>query len=254
MSDTFGRTHTVSFAAATADGKTVNVVSSIELATFDGTTATYTFDYDQISIPPPQADTYHANTALLSVPVLTGVALPDGSSFVPDYYPAGQLKSLTLPTLGRIEYAYGNRHFPTEGCDEGQTILWAQSSEGVSRRTFFDADGTDLGSYTYSQLLLNTHSQATGFCTGESYDPAEVSRMEIRTPNGDLSYHYFGVWPNLIPQGGSPNGFRVHEYGLPYDLTQPDATGTRFLSSEIFGLLGHHLHVEAKRLRTLRVR
>ena len=183
-------------------------------------------------------DTFHTDGAEIEVPLLSQIELPDGSSFVPEYHEAncsyGLLKSLTLPTLGRIDYDWGFWNLPTEGCSDDYELPWAARTHGVVHRTFVDASGTQVGQWSYKQELLGPPEEPTGICTGESEDPSEVSRTKVTTPLGDYSYHFFGVWPNIVPASGSPNGFQVHEYGLPFDRTQPDTTGTRYLSSESY--------------------
>ena len=238
LSDGQGRTHTVSFQAMVSDGQTVMVVDQVVLAAFNGTTATYDFTYASTMVGLAYTDTFHSPTAKIEVPLLTRIDLPDGSSFVPKYYLVnysyGLLESLTLPTLGKIEYDWAFWNLPTEGCSDNYKLPWAAQTHGVRNRRFVDASGTEVGLWQYQQLLLGPPAVPTGYCTGESEDPSEVSRTKVTTPLGDYTYHYFGVWPNFVPSEGSPNGFQVYEYGLPFDRTKPDATGTRYLSSESY--------------------
>jgi hypothetical protein len=152
LTDRHGRVHRVYFKSMISDGQSVNVIDRVELPAFDGTTATYTFEHSSVAISPACTDTWRTAGATLDVPMLDRVVLPDGSSFELTHLiggcAGGLLESLTLPTLGKIEYGWGINVLPTEGCDEGQSLTWAQRTSGVTSRTFVNADGTELGRWT----------------------------------------------------------------------------------------------------------
>jgi hypothetical protein len=95
------------------------VVSRIELAGFNGSTATWFFQYSNDEGSAVQLTGCSGSAAapdIWAAPLLTQVTLPDGSSYrmtVSDYSTqssmpcqSGMLKGMTLPTLGRVEWDY----------------------------------------------------------------------------------------------------------------------------------------------------
>jgi hypothetical protein len=231
------RTHTVHFKNVTSDGQTIQVVDSVDLEAFGGERAVYTFTHTSTLIPKACTDTFRSAGAQIEVQLLTEIGLPDDSKYEMEYYESGcsggVIRSVTLPTLGRLEYGYGIWELPVDGCAVAERTTWANRTQGVTSRTFYDLGGNELGTWQYQQSLMGPPETPTGFCTGTDEDPSEVSRTVVVSPEGHSYEHFFSVWPNLLPIGGSPNGFQVAEYGLPFDRTQADETGTRFLSTRV---------------------
>ncbi len=108
LNDMHGRSHTVNFASGVAHyGK---AVSSVVLSTFGGGSATYTFNYTNVSLPRPCPDD-DPQTGNITVPLLTSITLPDGSFYsMPSTshhldgstncrFP-GLVKDIRLPTQG----------------------------------------------------------------------------------------------------------------------------------------------------------
>ena len=146
----------------------------------------------------------------------------------------GALRSATLPTRGKIEYGYRRWELPTEGCTEEYETHWAHDSLGIWTRTFYDAAGNDLGSWSYFQELTDPPSTSTGQCSGTAgTDPAQVSVTTVTAPSGDKTRYFFSVWPNQVPAQGTADGFLAVEYGLPINKLLPDPlNANRFLSVE----------------------
>jgi hypothetical protein len=59
----------------------VAAVGSVVLKAFGGTQATYAFTYSQVQVPRACLDTDPETSSTLLLPLLTGVTLPDGSSW-----------------------------------------------------------------------------------------------------------------------------------------------------------------------------
>jgi hypothetical protein len=119
LSDSQGRTLRIVFRTDLPDWP-AETVDHIELAAFGGATAVYQFGYTMQAVGRacPNSDTSLGNT--VTVPLLTSLALPDGSSYhntVNDYViappsnglcteHAGNLLGLSLPTEGRLEWSW----------------------------------------------------------------------------------------------------------------------------------------------------
>jgi RHS repeat-associated protein len=222
ISDPHGRTQTVNFIAASHYGR---VVGSVELTAFGGTTATYTFNYISLSIPPacpnndPEIDGYQ-------LPFLTSVELPDGSSYsMPsgDYFLNGSvncrlpgvLKAITTPLLGRVEWIYANYSFPAP-TDERP---WRNLSAGVYVRKLKDDAGTLAGTWTYTPSL----NPLPG--------PNQPGREAVRTvinPLGDKTESFFSV-----ALDDSDTDWSKRDYSLPFTRFVDDDAG-RFLSTRVW--------------------
>ncbi|MBW8876540.1 MAG: S-layer homology domain-containing protein, partial [Acidobacteria bacterium] len=179
----------------------LQLVDLIQWTAFGNTTAAYTFGYDYASLwrscPHNDTDQNGLNgvSDAVTVPLLTRVTLPDGSAFqamVNDYLTvlntsqvpgghcanySGNLKALTLPTLGRLEWTWQTFQFPS-----GSTVkIHLQSNPGVATRTLRDAGGAVLGTWTYVQ----------------SADQPFITAREVRTtitdPLGNRTVNYFST-------------------------------------------------------------
>ena len=237
LRDDHGRDQVIHFQSATSDGFAYQLVDKIDLTAFGNTTATYDFDYTYETIHPACTDTAREpTTASANLAQLESVTLPDGTRYVFDYTSgacdSGSLASMTLPTLGRIDYTYRSWELETPGCVNEYELPWARKTPGIHTRTFVHSDGTSLGSWSYLQWLAEKPSERTGRCEGDA-DPHQISITRASDPLGHYTDHYFSVWPNVIPVE-TEDGFKGQEYGLPINRLEPDATGTRFLSSRTY--------------------
>lgn len=221
ITDTHGRVHTVYFKSDTT-GYFVSLVDRIELATFGGTRATYTFRYTTETVARPSADTDPATSAALALPVLLSVLLPDGTKYNLTYHntsvkdASGRLASLQLPTLGKINWTYTPYIFAGSGLPTTLAPVY-RSGMGVGARFLTDAPGgTEYGRWTYTPSLKPTGQQN-----------AEMSNT-IKTPLGDKVVHYFNV-ATQTSAGGHRAG-----YALPGTRNQFDSSWTRILASQVF--------------------
>jgi RHS repeat-associated protein len=242
----------VKFKNATSDGQTVKIVDYVTLKAFAGTTATYTFNYTQKTTERHCLSDREAYAGTVSVPMLTSVTLPDGSLWEMDYFldesfPApscrmGSVKSVELPTLGRVEYDYIDWHLPVGTCPVSPLIgnldsydVYASASPGVGTRKMITAAGATAATWTYSPALSPQPARPPGWCPAHLWPlPGnEELTVTVTDPLGDLTKHYFSVWPEMFYT--SANGFVRTEHGLPFTHKQSDgANPARYLSQQVF--------------------
>lgn len=218
MTDQHGRTQTVTLHTS---GSLAGHVSKVAFDGFGASTYEYTFNYSVVSIPRHRRDTSTSNSATVTAPLLTSISLPDGSSFGFTSYtslvnvdgnvqPPGTLSGYTLPTLGRYDFVYGVYSFYEEPGDcPGVPCLpqWTQEGDGVRSKKMFDPSGALLGTWHYERLVDATTTRV---------------RTLVKSPQGDDTIHHF----RRSPYDWS--------HGLPYDPSQGDGTGTRFLSTAVY--------------------
>jgi RHS repeat-associated protein len=220
ITDRHGRTITVNLSGAAYYG---TKVASVVVPVFGGSTTMYSFEYTEQSIPRACPHNDPTMSTSITVPLMTAIVLPDGSRFampLSDYHLdaltncklPGTLKGLTLPTLGRIDWDYGEYKFPT-GVGEKP---WRSTAMGVVSRVTRNPTGAELGTWTYEPSLEPPLPAK----------PLEAIR-KITTPLGDRTDHYFSVGSE-----SSGGGWTIREYGLPFSRAVPDGGG-RFLSTRV---------------------
>ena len=165
--------------------------------------ATYTFGYGLVTYTKPCGHTLPVRGTVY-VPVLMNVGLPNGSYFQMDYHSAvssstcegpGAIKELTLPTLGKIAYDYGNYVLPLDGCATGPIY---ENSHGVILRRFLDAAGNETGRWFYSQTLSPLTADPLISCNpgGDPYRPGhEESSTTVITRRSTTSRFTTGSIP-----------------------------------------------------------
>ena len=167
-----GRVQTIDFTydAGFADGVDGGMkVSQVTLAAFGAATATYLFAYTTTSVPmgcnadiPPNSPTSR------SVSLLTGVTLPDLSTYSFDYHTTGfgceqgALKTLTLPTGGTIGYTYQMALLPNslDACHSDR----ATSQITAIRSRTVGSDRWDYVQTTAAEAQVTYDNTATGPC------------------------------------------------------------------------------------------
>jgi len=233
LTDSFQRRQRVYLQYRFLDGVQVLTVDRVELEEFANTTATYRFTYEQAAVERPcpwNDDAGQSSFAL--VPLLTGVELPDGSSYstsVADYHldrsngcrKPGALASVQLPTLGSVEWRWGTYRFATGEATPGSTVppRLLDKSLGVKRRRLFNAADTLVGEWTYEPVLEQIFGE----------EPVEMTNT-VTTPLGDVTVHYFSAYlggNTSVPEA------ECSYYGLPFSARRGDGGG-RFLSRQVF--------------------
>jgi RHS repeat-associated protein len=238
LTDSQGRTHRIWF--RTDLPGYAQTIDHIDLATFGGATATYQFNYTIAgagSIPPiyracPHNDNDQSGSIgpTVAVPLLTGVTLPDLSTWqntVSDYIttvPAdgsctdgsGNLTAWVLPTLGRMEWTWQKVTFPNGSTTKPRLLF----NTGVASRAMRDRGGMLLGAWNYAF--------GPGF-------PGVLSSSELTTtvtdPLGHQTVNYFTAASNP-----SYTGWSIYDYSLPFTRNH-DAAGLN-LSRQTFNATG----------------
>jgi hypothetical protein len=261
ITDSMGRSHYVYFKqfAGTTTGSGVTAQTNYETVVdrvvleVPGGTATYQFGYADNDgnadaptlVHEPCYGYAQGWPNQYQLPVLRSVSLPDGSAFrMPTYITealnchGGQITSMVLPTLGTIEWGYGNYLFPQENCNDDN---WMYGVSGVSTRTFrYPGNVQSPQTWHYDQDLL-TRNRKTVDCAA----PGGGSRLmdvfteavnALTTPSGNRDDYHFNVATGLGSGNGTPTDpyMSKAEYGAPQIRKYSDATGSRYLSVESF--------------------
>ena len=247
------RTHYVRFAAhypLNAPSNYNRQVSEVELATFGWTSSKYLFSYVDTQIEYSCSGDYRGTqtggTPPPTVPLLASVSLPDGvagaagSSWVFAHRTtngdasgdprstgcgSGMLKSMTLPTRGKIDYTYRQYSLPTVRCITGMTQGFPVDkihsfTVGIATRRSYDPAGGPIEEWTYSQSTSNsTFSHSCG--SGYRLIPNEAITTVV-APDGTMTKNYFSIWPR---DENAQGDYRPRDFGLPYSRTQ-NAAGT----------------------------
>jgi YD repeat-containing protein len=256
VSDSTGRTHTVYFRPAPAYVEdTYNaeqpheMVDYLDLAAFNGTRSTYTFEYEDdgsssapsvlVSRRCPHTETELAET--VRVAMLSKILLPEGLYYEMTYdhgsqqycsqlYPggsgssSGNLTKLRLTTGATVNYQYSVYDFPSTSAFELDPVSgdWAETTyyshlPGVSRRTVKDADGVTTLSET--EYEVDRYVQ-----TGPERAQRRIVRSRDRGSILQEERHYFSTC--VVVDCGD-----ILEYGLPITREGMPADGP-FLSVE----------------------
>ncbi len=241
LRDPFGNSLSISYATANqwvltdSQGRTQRIwfrtdlpgysqtVDHIDLVTFGGATATYQFTYatQTIGRPCPHNDTDQMGSIgpTVTVPLLTGVTLPDGSTWTntaTDYvvtlpsgstWPAnactqnaGNLTAWTLPTLGRMEWTWQTVYFPTGST----TKPHLQTNPGVATRAMRDRGGALLGVWSYA--------------FGPGTPAALTSREHTTTVTDPLGHRTVNYFTTAVDP--SFTGWSTYDYSLPFTRNQ----------------------------------
>jgi len=249
INDTQGRTQTVYFKDAAHYGAG-SVVDKIDLASFNGQKATYTFNYAERDVVRGFTNVYAINQGLIprtiKLPLLTSVLQPDGSSYsMPvssyDLGPAspetsilsGSLLGMRLPTGGSMEWDWTEYLFPQASANRvtlrnSTTQLDSanpfRKSAGLVRRRHKSSTGSLLGEWTYDQALDSEPDYRT-----------KQSRTTVTDPRRHPTTYYFSVFDDdMDPATPEPSGYYPEEYGLPFSRKTSDGTSPgRYISAQI---------------------
>ncbi len=220
LADKTGRTHRVNFRTS-APG--FGQVASIVLAGFNGTTATWTFSYVDTAVPRHPRDLYPGNSDTVTLPLLSRITQPGGSTYEVSHYVTGAggwsglLKRLTLPTLGAWEWTWTKWEF-NQNPGNIQEFEMIAENDGVKTKKLLAANGSQVGQPW-------TYTQAVSF--NDPTNQISEQTTTVTSPEGNDTVYYFNLWPT------------DWDYGLPYTRRLRDATNKRYLSHESYlGLKG----------------
>jgi hypothetical protein len=239
IQDRWGRTQTVFFETDPANTAKKRV-DRVEVSGPSGAVGLYDFSYLDGLVQRACGGFDNTQT---KASLLSNVSVPGDSSWAMQYAAPsspetcrahGLITDLTLPTLGRIHWSWGDHGMPIPGCSFRD---WFKTSVGVKQRRRFDRDGTDLGIWTYQSFLnLRTTPINPPIPCLERPDfsaPYQEIKVQVINPLGHTTVSYFSVLPSL--EGLLPPPFKPDEYGLPFTRAVSTDGGTRFLSSEVYG-------------------
>jgi YD repeat-containing protein len=259
-SGTLVREHYVRFADLTTgvhppdNGRPLNappnydkVITSVDIAGFNGTRAVYSFEYTTDEIPYQTAGCYgdyrYGETPNPSVPRLKKVTLPDSeqSHWLMEYGNSGACSAITklvLPTTGRMEWEYMPYSLPTAACrsplvpDEGPGDAFYSTVEGVmTKKLYTDAlQQTAESTWTYAQGLSLPALFPCG--SGNQTPKQQQSTVSITSPDGLKAEHYFSVWNTSHDGTNPPTFFDVSEYSLPFTRGPGSGCDHAFSSTE----------------------
>jgi RHS repeat-associated protein len=219
------RTHHVDFAARTVDSQTVQYVSSVTLASFGGTSATYTFAYTDLQFDRHSEDTDPTTGATTTAPVLSSVALPDGSFWrMPLHHTTaaagpGLIQRLELPTLGKIDWTWRTYQYPQRSDGVGGETLSVANNYGVATKRVLTASGA-------CQTLDGVGCQWT--YTPQNNFGSAVTKRTVTAPTGNETVHHFST-----PFNVNYTSWTGWEYGMPFTTAVSDGQG-RLLSQEVY--------------------
>jgi len=244
ITDSLGRSHTVSFHRELVDTENMWVVDFVKLKGFEGVESRYDFEHEIVEIA--RSCKYFEGTPSdprFETPLLRAVMLPaDESGFRMSYRmpdeperPAehvtayntecvdglkdapGTIKRLVLPAGGRLEWTYRNYLFSMPTQQEPDPVREiVEESTGVRTKTMLnkdlECDGGGSCTWTYNSIS----------------DSAENRKTVMTTPQGDDHVSYFR---QRRPHSYLPE-FTGWDLGLPF--TTEETQAGLYLSQEIY--------------------
>jgi RHS repeat-associated protein len=226
--------------------------SSLDLAAFNGQTATYLFNYSENETISKNCDDKFSG-ATTKTRFLNSVTQPDGSNFAFTYnkiehdpatgtatcsLSAGHLLKLSLPTGGSIGYTLGQRRFPTypDELEKGIPGTWRDHSASVETRTLVDANNAPAGTWTYRYDLTDP-----AFFHHPPNDTTELEKqglsITVKDPMQRTTVYYYSVdhFGPGMDQSCYTNAVEELEYAMPFTRTSGTSTADGLLlSSEVY--------------------
>jgi RHS repeat-associated protein len=285
ISDSVGRRHTVKLekqqnTSTDLHGRKFQaVVRVVKLDAFGGAKAVYKLNYSTADIfrSEPHVPEETLQTNRVKVPFLTSVKLTDGSQYTmgldvadpnnksnsydisenasySDTRVRGIIRSITLPTGGRINWEY-NPETPDSTIDYGYKYSLASASRhssrwsvGVRRRIVTE------GSRTYEWKYTPKINSFAPDCHSELPLASNCKRLDfvntITTPEGDRTVQYYSIYPmpDHDDSGRAVTAPHIADYALPFtkDMTKSISDVNLeplFLSTEVY----EHGNISPKR-------
>lgn len=230
VTDRYGRTHYVHL---TDQYSWIDqVITQIDIQDFQGQRLLFDFSYDPVLVNRSCKDTASSPpNHRISVPHLSGVTLPDGTSYgMKDgsqllYYNEckneldepiddvpGVLTGIDLPTGGKIRWSFQEYEFPP-----GDTSSVFNTSAGVETRRLLDSDDAEQGRW---------HYRTSSFTPTNGDDPELYTEVSV-LPEGDCTKHFFNARYYV-----TPSEWRGWEYGLPFVYSEQ--SDGKYLSTRVF--------------------
>jgi len=269
ITDQYNRLTVIHFStrASDVDAEYLQQISSIDMPAPGGSTASYLFGYDGGTDIQGHPTDKWVKTGACSVPqhpatpvgyrlpLLKSLTLPDGTLYAFTYTgpiadtldalpsntfscTAGGLASVTLPTKAKITYEYDVYDLPTNPCSDDPI----SESSGIRTRKVQDPfnPGNDQN-WLYEHentVFLNgrVHCPDGDRDAGASEFTNTVTVSTSAEAVAQKTRYYFSVYHARL--GPDSAGTTAHDYGLPFSRLHPDASNTRFLSTETLNAAG----------------
>jgi RHS repeat-associated protein len=195
MTDTLGRVWTTTLGNSDVSGCPVYATSSNIWMTPgpNGTTRQFKFCFSPVSVqtnlPPYPGTTAQRQWGPANEALLTGVVLPDNTTWRFDYDNYGNVTTIYLPTGGTISYQWTTVWLQSCGSD------WGVQLRVVTSRTVFDGTTNRTwtyqptqGSYVYGYTMTDPLGQQTvnTAAGGGACGPNTISQIQYYSANGSL--------------------------------------------------------------------
>ncbi|MCB1058358.1 MAG: hypothetical protein KDD11_22890, partial [Acidobacteria bacterium] len=244
------------FATTNGDewGDLRRILDKVQVKTFGGTTATYTFNYETRTMTrgcPHDAAELPNALSTIRTRVLTGIDGPEGQSWHFETLSdssgtcsddSGRISAVQAPTKGWLRYGLANWRFPTRCVYSYQQDLRADTlRKGIGTKIQQDEAGHEIARWTYTNQLFP--DIPTTDWSGPSCRRAEYRKTTVIGPTADgahtetVSYTSTYEGPKNPVSTTPMNDKQVTDSGLPYqkDDWVTGSQGLRlFLSQEIF--------------------
>lgn len=259
VADRFQRQQFVTF-YPTQNLATGQLAHIIRVTAPGGNTVSYTLAYNSAATYDPATDPAVMFDSMscydrwdtpdsIVAPILTKIALPDGSSYdfatynqnPPDCMQAS-MQSMTLPTKATINYDYADFVPGNKANSDPPQVA------GVYHRTATDPAGGSAKVWTYEHATGDLYSQ----CSGCGVIDRRELAVTVTDPEGWRVRHFFSI-AHLVGTNQDPPGWQPSERGLPFTRSivdtathaagaarraDPISNETRYLSTQVLDANG----------------
>ena len=214
-----------------------NVLDEVDVETFGSSTLDAAYKF-QTTVVPDMSPAEGDNTGnTLTMPILSSVDLPDGTSFgftlatsVGDGYFSGSLRQLVLPTGGHIDYTWVERD-PIPGTS-GMKKPFNSAPIIVWQRPVTDPATSDVRTWRYNWA----YSLDQCFCGNVTCQLGRQMTIFVTRPDQNTDLTYYSVYSPAGQTGTNcgQNGWNINEFGLPitHFASDPD-NSSRLLSRDV---------------------
>ena len=253
ITDQHGRVHTVTFTYFSDIDD--YYVTSVDLESFGGSRAIYSFAYLPDRIEQGCGATFPEID--VDVRFLTSVTLPNGESYrmteggVHRYWTfcgggvreSGVIKGIRLPARGQIEWDYHEFQLPSYFQHGSNAAPATVDVRGVRYRRTLDEAGNVLGQWSYRRELIPPPPYNPGQPRGRE------QRVHVRDPLGHCTTHYFDANPGYTDPDEDSNPYPGWSYSLPFSWEEP-ASGGHHLSTRVYDDVDVSLRCSGNLLRS----
>ena len=254
ITDQHGRVHTVTLTYFSDIDD--YYVTSVDLASFEGSRAIYSFAYLPDMIEQGCGATFPEID--VDVRFLTSVTLPSGESYrmtedgVHRYWTfcgggvreSGAIQGIRLPTRGQIEWDYHEFQLPSYFQHGSNAAPATVEVRGVRYRRTLDEAGNVLGQWSYRRELIPPPPYNPGQPRGRE------QRVHVRDPLGHCTTHYFDANPGYTNPTEDLNPFPGWSYSLPFSWDPALDVAGHHLSTRVYDDVDVSLRCSGNLLRS----